>query len=50
MVEAVIEELVIVKTRSEAAAILTPVNVTLPALVLRTTGPDAAPVAVVALN
>ena len=43
-------EFVMVSVRSAAAAILTVVNVTCPARVFRTTGPDAAPEAVVALN
>lgn len=46
----VMEELVIVNVKSAAAAILTDVNVTLPALVFKTTGLAAAPVAVVALK
>ncbi len=43
VVDAVIEELVMVSVKSAAAAIDTDVNVALPDLPLTTTGPDAAP-------
>jgi hypothetical protein len=46
----VIALFVMVNVKSAAAAILTVVNMTCPALLFNTTGPDAAPEAVLALN